>query len=133
MPMPKSARNANSMRYEVENPPMKAKSEYQRIENISGNLRPQRSAAVPEADPADQPEHQRHRAQRPGQRGVDGEAALNIDEQERDDGEVEAVEQPAEISGKKCTPLRWSDLAPPFQEGHEAASLPESDPFAPAL
>src|SRR5256885_9806591 len=47
MPMPKSARIANSMRYDVEKPPRNENSEYHTIENISGYLRPQRSAAVP--------------------------------------------------------------------------------------
>src|SRR5437899_2362470 len=46
MPMPKSARSANNMRYDVENPLRNASAEYQRIENISGPLRPQRSAAA---------------------------------------------------------------------------------------
>ena len=47
MPMPNRARIANSMPYDVEKPPRNENSEYQRIENISGPLRPQRSAAVP--------------------------------------------------------------------------------------
>ena len=47
MPMPKSARIANSMRKDVEKPPRNEKAEYHRIENINGPLRPQRSAAVP--------------------------------------------------------------------------------------
>ena len=47
MPMPNSARIANSIPYDVEKPPRNENSEYQRIENISGPLRPQRSAAVP--------------------------------------------------------------------------------------
>ena len=53
MPMPKSARSVNSIGYDVEKPLRKANSENQRIENISGPLRPQRSAAVPAADAAD--------------------------------------------------------------------------------
>src|SRR5579872_4346014 len=47
MPMPNSARIAKSIPYDVEKPPRNEKTEYQRIENISGPLRPQRSAAVP--------------------------------------------------------------------------------------
>ena len=47
MPMPNSARHAKSMRYDVEKPPKNENSEYHTIENISGALRPQRSAAVP--------------------------------------------------------------------------------------
>ncbi len=47
MPMPKIARSANSIRYDVEKPLRNANTEYQRIENISGALRPHRSAAVP--------------------------------------------------------------------------------------
>ncbi len=47
MPIPNSARIANNMPYDVEKPPRKEKSEYHMIENISGPLRPQRSAAVP--------------------------------------------------------------------------------------
>ena len=38
---------ANSIRNDVEKPPRNEKAEYQRIENISGPLRPHRSAAVP--------------------------------------------------------------------------------------
>ena len=47
IPIPKSARSTNSMRYDVEKPHRNAKIEYQRIEKISGPLRPHRSAAVP--------------------------------------------------------------------------------------
>ena len=47
MPIPNSARHVNNMPYEVEKPLRKAHIEYQRIENISGPFRPQRSAAVP--------------------------------------------------------------------------------------
>ena len=47
MPMPNSARSANSIRNDVAKPLKNANIEYQRIENISGPLRPQRSAAVP--------------------------------------------------------------------------------------
>ncbi len=47
MPMPNSARSPSSIPNVVENPLRHANIEYHRIENISGPLRPQRSAAVP--------------------------------------------------------------------------------------
>ena len=57
------------------------------------------------AQPADQPEHQRHRAKRAGQRAVDGEALLDVDQDERQDGEVERVEQPGDEGGDEGLPL----------------------------
>ena len=47
MPIPNSARIANSIAYDEEKPPRNEKTEYHRIENMSGPLRPHRSAAVP--------------------------------------------------------------------------------------
>ncbi len=47
MPTPKSARSASSIPNVVERPLRNANAEYHRTENISGPLRPQRSAAVP--------------------------------------------------------------------------------------
>ena len=51
MPMPKSARNANNIAYDVEKPLSTVNKENQTIESISGSFRPQRSAAVPAAAP----------------------------------------------------------------------------------
>ena len=51
MPMPNSAGNANNIPYEVEKPLSAAKIENQRIDSISGSLRPHRSAAVPASAP----------------------------------------------------------------------------------
>ena len=51
MPMPNSARNANSIAYDVENPLRKANSENQRIDSISGSFRPYRSAIIPAPNP----------------------------------------------------------------------------------
>ena len=51
IPMPKSARKANSMAYEVEKPLSSEKIENQRIDTMSGPFRPHRSAAVPAATP----------------------------------------------------------------------------------
>jgi len=51
MPMPNSARKPNSIAYEVENPLSAANTENQRMDSISGSLRPQRSAAVPASAP----------------------------------------------------------------------------------
>ena len=51
IPMPKSARHANRIAYDVENPLSTVKSENQMIDSISGSLRPHRSAAVPAAAP----------------------------------------------------------------------------------
>ena len=42
-----------------------------------------------------------------------GEAVLDVDEQEREDGEVEPVERPAEERREKCPPLCRIDLAIP--------------------
>ena len=47
MPRPNSARRANSIAYDVENPLRNANSENQMIDSISGSLRPHLSAAVP--------------------------------------------------------------------------------------
>src|SRR5438270_8667527 len=49
MPMPKSARNRNRNQKLGEKPAMKLQIEYQRIEIISGNFRPARSASHPDA------------------------------------------------------------------------------------
>ena len=49
MPMPSSARNRNRNQKVGEKPAMKLQIEYQRIEIISGVLRPIRSASQPEA------------------------------------------------------------------------------------
>ena len=49
MPMPSSARNTNRNMKVGEKPAMKLQTEYQRIEIISGFLRPIRSANQPEA------------------------------------------------------------------------------------
>ena len=51
IPMPNSARHANSIAYDVEKPLSTVNSENQTIESISGSLRPHRSAAVPAAAP----------------------------------------------------------------------------------
>ena len=51
MPMPNSARKANSIAYEVENPLRQAKIENHTIDSISGSLRPYLSASVPAAAP----------------------------------------------------------------------------------
>ncbi len=51
MPIPKSARSANSIAYDVENPLRKAKTENQSTDSISGSLRPYLSASVPDATP----------------------------------------------------------------------------------
>ncbi len=48
MPMPSSARKMNRSRKVGERPAMKLQIEYQRIEIISGFLRPMRSASQPE-------------------------------------------------------------------------------------
>jgi hypothetical protein len=47
MPMPKIARSANSIAYEVEKPLSAAKIENQMIDSVSGSLRPYLSAIVP--------------------------------------------------------------------------------------
>src|SRR5499425_2120546 len=49
MPMPSRVRNTNRNMKVGENPAMKLQIEYQRIEIISGVLRPTRSASQPEA------------------------------------------------------------------------------------
>src|SRR5437763_4193446 len=49
MPIPSSVRNTRRKVKVGENPAMKLQIEYQKIEIISGNLRPTRSASHPEA------------------------------------------------------------------------------------
>src|SRR6516162_8535430 len=49
MPMPSNVRNINRNKKVGENPAMKLQIEYQKIEIISGVLRPIRSASQPEA------------------------------------------------------------------------------------
>src|SRR5205814_6393527 len=49
MPMPSSVRNTKRNKKVGEKPAMKLQIEYQKIEIISGNLRPTRSASQPEA------------------------------------------------------------------------------------
>ena len=51
MPRPKSARMANSIAYDVENPLRNAKSENHSTDSIRGSLRPHLSAAVPASVP----------------------------------------------------------------------------------
>src|SRR6266446_2038640 len=48
MPIPSSVRNTNRNTKVGENPAMKLQTEYQKIEIISGNLRPTRSASQPD-------------------------------------------------------------------------------------
>jgi hypothetical protein len=56
-------------------------------------------------DAADQPHDEGDGAERAGQNGVDGEAFLDVDQDERQDGEIEAVERPSEEGTRECTPL----------------------------
>ena len=51
IPIPKSARHAKSIAYEVEKPLRNAKMENHKMESISGPFRPHRSAAVPAVIP----------------------------------------------------------------------------------
>ena len=93
--MPKSARNAKSIAYDEEKPLRKANSENQRIEIISGRRRPHLIGGHPGEDPANQAREQRDRPQCAGERAIHGERLLNVNQNERENGEVEGVEHPA--------------------------------------
>src|SRR4029079_12026667 len=54
---------------------------------------------------ANESEHQRHGAERSGQRVIDGETALNIDQHKCEDGVVETIEHPAEERGEEGAAL----------------------------
>ncbi len=54
---------------------------------------------------ANQAEHERDGSKRARQRVVDGEASLDVDEDERENGVVEAVQHPAEERRQKRPPL----------------------------
>src|SRR5207253_1569294 len=56
-------------------------------------------------DAASQTHDERHGAERAGEHGIDRERLLNVDEDERENGEVEAIEHPAEERGDERTPL----------------------------
>ena len=51
MPMPKSARSANSIVYDVEKPLRNANIDNQMIDSINGSLRPHLSAIAPATTP----------------------------------------------------------------------------------
>ena len=95
----------------------------EREQRVPEDREHQRALAAPAigrragADAAGDAEDQRDRAERARERLVDGEAALNVDEQKRQDGEVEAVEHPAEVGADERLPLRRGDLAIPGASG----------------
>ena len=113
IPRPKSARSANSIAYEVENPLRHAKSENHSTDSISGSLRPHLSAIGAGDRAAHEPHHQRDRAERAGQRAIHGEALLDVDEDEGEDVEVERVDDPPEEHRPERAPLILGDLPVP--------------------
>jgi hypothetical protein len=67
--------------------------------------------------PGDRASHQthdqRHRSERAGQRTIDSEALLNVDQDEGEDVEVERIDDPAQKDGPERTPLVRCDLPVP--------------------
>jgi len=88
-------------------------------ERVPQDRKHQRTLAAPAirgrpgADAAGDAEDQRDRTEQARQRGIDREAPLNVDEQKRDDGEVESVEHPGHVGAEKRLPLRGRDVAVP--------------------
>src|SRR5207249_9867655 len=70
-----------------------------------------RSGGSPCADAARHAKHERDLTEESRERRVHREAALDVDEQEGDDGVVEAVEDPAKIGPDERHPLIARDLA----------------------
>jgi len=64
-------------------------------------------------DAADQPHQKGDGAQRARERTIDGEAFLNVDQDECQDGEVEPVERPSEKASPERTPLPRIHLPKP--------------------
>ena len=73
----------------------------------------------PGADAAEHPEEERDRAQRTGQCLVHSEALLDINQDEREDGEVEGIKRPRGERGEEGFPLLTADFAVPrLRHGH---------------
>ena len=117
-------RTASCRRWEK--PLRNANSENQRIDSISGSLRPHRSAITPAPNPPTSRNISVTVPSAPRQRRIDRKAGLDVDQDERHDGEVEPVEQPAEERGEKRPPLLPVDLAKPGRVGFAHSSAPSS-------
>src|ERR1700740_2813829 len=85
MPMPSNVRNTNRNMKVGENPAMKLQIEYQKIEIISGSLRPIPSARRPEGASAEEPHPQGQREHDRDFGGRDLEFVGNrLDDQQKD-------------------------------------------------
>ena len=82
-----------------------AKIENQRTDSISGSLRPHLSASVPAIVPPTSRMTSVTVPERAGQRAVDREALLDVDEDEGEDVEVERVDDPPEEHRPEGAPL----------------------------
>ncbi len=111
MPRPNSARSANSIAYDVEKPHSAANTENQMIDSVSGSLRPYLSAIVPAMVPPTSRIISVMVPSRPARAPIDGEALLNVDDDEGEDVEVERIDDPAEKDCPERAPLGWRDIA----------------------
>ena len=91
----------------------------EREQGVPQNREHQRTLAAPAirrragADAAGHAEDQRDGPERAGESGADGEAPLNVDEQKRENREVETVQHPAKIGGDERLPLFAGDFTVP--------------------
>jgi len=67
--------------------------------------------------PADQTHEQRDRSERAREHGVDAKGALNVDEDERENREVESVEGPSKEGARERAPLIARQFAVPASVG----------------
>ena len=108
----------------VANPLRNANSENHRTDSISGSLRPHLSAAVPAIVPPTSRMISVTVPERAGERAIDGEALLDVDDDEREDVEVERVDDPAKEHGPEGAPLIARDLPIPGQSAGGVADDP---------
>ena len=102
-----------------EHPVRRREAAEEREQRVPQNGKHQRAFAAPAigrgagADAAGDAEDQRDRAEQARERGIHREAPPDVDEQERDDREIESVEHPPHVGAGECLPLRGGDFAIP--------------------
>ena len=113
MPRPNSARSANSIAYDGREPAEECKEREPQHRQHQRQLASPLVRSGPGERAADQPHDQRHRPERAGERAIDGEALLDVDDDEGEDVEVERVNDPAEEHRPEGAPLIARDLPVP--------------------
>jgi hypothetical protein len=112
MPMPSAARAIMRNVKLGEKPATKLQIEYQRMESISGVLRPMRSASQPEATaPIKRIQMVTASTAATAVTETPNSPAIGHDEQEN--SEIEGIEHPSEPRGKPSEPLVLGRLPPP--------------------